>query len=84
MKTPEFLLDTDILEEHLRNPGKNRLSILGSLALQGICFTTVLNATELFLLASNKEETEAVFSVLSAVHVLGIHQRYSLQTPELR
>lgn len=54
------------------------------LAAQGLCFTTVLNATELFLCASNDGEKEAVFRLLSAIHVLGIHQRYALQTSELR
>ena len=84
MKDLEFLLDTDILLEHLRRPKDGRPSVLEALAGQGMCFTTVLNATELFLEASNDIEKDAAFSVLSAINVLGIHQRYALQTPELR
>lgn len=80
----KFLLDTDILAEHLEHKDEGRDSVWESLVAQGICFTTVLNATELFLKASNKQENDAVLAALSAIHVLGVHQRYALLTGELR
>lgn len=80
----KFLLDTDILGEHLALRDERGNSVWESLVSQGICFTTVLNATELFLKASNKQENDAVLAALSAIHVLGVHQRYALLTGELR
>jgi predicted nucleic acid-binding protein len=74
----EYLIDTDILVEHLTNVNYKELSILESLMINGICFTTVLNASEIFFLSVNEEQFKNVKSLLSALKILGIHSRYSL------
>ena len=73
----KFLLDTDILSDHLVN-GKNESSILIDLMQKGICYTTVLNASELLFSTNSDKESEYVKKILNAVKVLGLHSRYSL------
>jgi len=48
----------------------------------GICFTTVLNASELLFSVTNKFEKNTIISLLSAIKVLGLHSRYSLSVDE--
>ncbi len=80
-KKPEFLVETDILLDHLTFSGKG-LSKLEIAMMNGLCFTTVLNASELLYAAKNEEERQVVISMLSAVKVLGLHSRYSLSVYE--
>ncbi|MBM4170301.1 MAG: type II toxin-antitoxin system VapC family toxin [Ignavibacteria bacterium] len=74
----EYLIDTDILVEHLTNRKYNELSILESLMIDGICFTTVLNASEIFYRSENETNALNIKSLLSALKILGLHSRYSL------
>lgn len=76
-KSPHYLLETDIIREHLTYRGEG-YSPLIYLMTKGICFTTVINASELFLMVKRKKDIENVKSALSALHVIGIHSRYSL------
>lgn len=73
----KYLLETDILFEHLIQQQKN-LSVMEEFLLKGICFTTVINASELFMLVRNEIEYQRIKNLLSVVNVLGIHSRYSL------
>ena len=73
----KYLLETDILSDHLVN-GKNESSILIELMQKGICYTTVLNASELLFFTDSDIEVEYVKKILNAVKVLGLHSRYSL------
>ena len=73
----KYLLETDILSDHLVN-GKNESSILIDLMQKGICYTTVLNASELLFFTNSDKEIEYVKKILKAVKVLGLHSRYSL------
>jgi predicted nucleic acid-binding protein len=73
----KYLLETDILSDHLVN-GKNENSILIDLMQKGICYTTVLNASELLFFTNSDKEVEYVKKILNAVKVLGLHSRYSL------
>ena len=73
----KYLLETDILSDHLVN-GKNESSILIKLMQKGICYTTVLNASELLFFTNSDKEIEYVKKILNAVKVLGLHSRYSL------
>jgi len=75
----KFLLETDVLVDYLTSDKNNHLL---SLMQKGICFTTVLNASE--LLAACKDETEIaeVRSVLDSLKILGLHFRYALSVPE--
>ena len=74
----EYLIDTDILYDHLIKDPESGESHLVILMKQGMCFTTVLNAAELFLMCKDAKGEHLVKTVLSALHILGIHARYSL------
>lgn len=79
MKTQaEFLIETDIFVEHLTQKDLSSPSFLELAMTQGICFTSVITASELYFNCKDEKQKEAVNSVLYAINVLGIHQRYSL------
>ncbi len=78
MKQPEYLIETDILIEHLTHSQKGSESILEKLMQKGICFTSVINASELLFSVKNDEEKENVVKLLSSLKVLGLNSRYSL------
>jgi predicted nucleic acid-binding protein len=75
----KYLLDTDVLVDYLTS---NENNYLLNLMQTGVCFTTVLNASELLSVCKNEEETTAVRSVLDSLKVLGLHSRYALSVPE--
>ncbi len=74
----EFLVENDILLDHLTQEDISIPSVLEIAMTQGFCFTTVVNASELYFNASTQAERESVDKVLYALKILGIHQRYSL------
>lgn len=78
MKSEQFLIDTEVLYKHLthRDSGKN--SFLTQLMMKGDCFTTVLNASELYFSAVTEEHKIAVKKLLYALKVLGLSSRYTL------
>lgn len=73
-----FLIETDILIEHLTTHNKENYSDLEIAMMNGICFTTVINAAELYFNTRN-DEKEAVDNLLKALKVLGLNSRYSLK-----
>jgi predicted nucleic acid-binding protein len=75
----KFLLETDVLVDYLTSDINNYLL---SLMQKGICFTTVLNASELLAVCKTDDEKSAVRSVLDSLKILGLHQRYALSVPE--
>ncbi len=75
----KFLLETDVLVDHLTSEKNNYLL---NLMQKGICFTTVLNASELLSVCNNENELKEVRSVLDSLKVLGLHSRYALSVPE--
>jgi len=75
----KYLLETDVLVDYLISNGNNYFI---NLMQTGICFTTVLNASELLVVCNNEDEKFAVRSVLDSLKVLGLHSRYSLSVPE--
>jgi hypothetical protein len=84
VKTPKYLLETDILIEYLTCSDLNNVPYLLTLMQKGICFTSVLNASELFILAKTDFESEKVRDLLNALNVLGLHSRYSLAIPSCK
>ncbi|MGK9477548.1 PIN domain-containing protein [Melioribacter sp. OK-6-Me] len=76
-KREHYLIDTDILIEYLESDASED-SILEILMRRGICFTTVINSAELFFNSNNQVREEAVKRLLSALKVLGLNSRYSL------
>ena len=77
-----FLIETDILIEHLLHDDKSSNSILETAMTQGICFTTVINSAELYFAAQNEKEKEEVNKVMMSLKVLGLNSRYSLNISE--
>jgi predicted nucleic acid-binding protein len=75
----KYLLDTDIMVDYLIS---NENNYLMSLMQTGICFTTVLNASEMLAACKDENEQSAIRSVLDSLKVLGLHQRYALSVPE--
>ena len=54
------------------------MTVLEIAMSKGICFTTVLNASELFFAVKDETEKEKVKKVISSLKVLGVNARYSL------
>jgi len=73
----KVFLETDIIVEYLTEKGKEG-SILPDLMQNSICFTSVINASELFYAAKNDLQKDSVRKVLTGLKVLGMHSRYSL------
>lgn len=71
----QFLIETDVLREYL----VSRNSLLRSALSQGVCYTTMYNALEIFRLAKSEAEREVVKNMLSVVRVLGFNYRYAEQ-----
>ena len=74
----EFLLDTDIIIDFLTVNDNKKMTVLEIAMSKGICFTTVLNASELFFAVKDETEKEKVKKVISSLKVLGVNARYSL------
>jgi len=70
----QFLIETDVLREYLvsAQPGE---SVLRTALVTGVCYTTMVNALELFRAARTNEEHDAVMQVLMVVRVLGFNSR---------
>ncbi|MGQ9797775.1 MAG: PIN domain-containing protein [Ignavibacterium sp.] len=82
MTNKHYLVDTDILYEHLTHHKKNKNSFLTSLMLKGECFTTILNASELYFSATTEEHKIAIKKLLYGIKVLGLNSRYVLDIPQ--
>ena len=81
MANKHYLVDTDILYEHLIHNKKNKNSFLTSLMSKGECFTTILNASELYFSATTEEHKIAIKKLLYGLKVLGLNSRYVLDIP---
>ncbi len=79
--TQEYLIDTDILIDYLMSK-ENLPADLEIAMSKGVCFTTVLNSSELYFFAEKKNEKEAVDSLMKSLKILGINSRYSLNVSE--
>jgi predicted nucleic acid-binding protein len=75
----KYLLETDVLVDYLISNKKNYLI---NLMKTGICFSTVLNASEMLANCRNENEHSAVRSVLNSLKILGLHSRYALSVNE--
>lgn len=77
-----FLIETDILIEHLLHKNERTNSYLELAMTSGICFTTVLNSAELYFAAHDDNERKSVDTLLKALKILGLNSRYSLNISE--
>ena len=83
-KISKYLLETDILIDYLTFNNIGSEPFMLNLMQKGICFTSVLNASELFMAAKNEIEKEKVRDLLNAINVLGLHARYSLAVSDCK
>ena len=83
-KISKYLLETDILIDYLTFNNIGNEPFLLNLMQKGICFTSVLNASELFMAAKTDFEKEKVRDLLNAINVLGLHARYSLAVSDCK
>ena len=81
-RSNEYLVDTDVLIEHLTFNSRTKESYLELLMQNGICFSTVLNASELLFMAESHLEQDMIAELLSSLKILGLHSRYSLLVPK--
>ena len=79
----KFLIDTDIIISHITIKN-DRHSDLIKLMQRGICFTTVINAVELFSAAEDDHQLEVIRKVLNVFKVLGLNSRYALKVSEFK
>lgn len=82
MPNKSYLVDTDVLYDHLVHRDEKKISFLTSLMTKGECFTTVLNASELYFSAKTEEHKIAIKKLLYALKVLGLNSRYTLDIPQ--
>jgi hypothetical protein len=72
----QLLIETDVLAEYLTAlPGEKTL--LREALKTTVCYTTMLNAMELFRAASTTEQRASVLQMLYVVRVLGFNARYA-------
>ena len=72
----QFLVETDLLREYLVAPAAEATTLRKALSV-GVCYTTMINALELFRAARTKKEADAVMQLLLVVRVLGFNSRYA-------
>lgn len=82
MKSEQFLVDTEVLYNHLIHKDKKKNSFLTRLMTKGECFTTVFNASELYFSARTEQQKIAVKKLLYSLKVLGLSSRYTLDIPD--
>jgi len=72
----QYLVETDVLAEFLTTTNPEG-SLLKKALRRASCYTTMLNAMELFRAVRTKEQEEAVLQMLYLVRVLGYNARYA-------
>ncbi|HZV12420.1 MAG TPA: type II toxin-antitoxin system VapC family toxin [Candidatus Kapabacteria bacterium] len=68
------LIETDVLADFLLSPEP---SLLRKAFATAPCYTTVINAAELFSAVRDEREREAVQALLSGLRVIGLSARYA-------
>ncbi len=77
----DFLIETDVLADHL-SVLKSDTSDLEIAMQTGICYTTAINAAELFYSVADLKEKDIIYNLLKALKILGIHSRYAIAIPD--
>ncbi|MEO6939930.1 MAG: hypothetical protein ABI444_07310 [Candidatus Kapaibacterium sp.] len=72
----QLLIETDVLADFLITPNGER-SLLRSALTQSVCYTTMVNALELFRATRSESENAAVLGMLNVVRVLGFNARFA-------
>lgn len=72
----QYLIESDVLLAYLRHSGPEP-SVLRRALSVGTCYTTMLNAMELFAEMTAPHERVAVTNMLMVVRVLGFNSRFA-------
>jgi predicted nucleic acid-binding protein len=72
----QLLIETDVLSDYLTTP-EGETSLLRLALQRASCYTTMINALELFRAASTTLQHDAVLSMFYLVRVLGFNPRYA-------
>jgi predicted nucleic acid-binding protein len=73
---PKVVVHTDIILDYLLHR-QHQPSTLRLLMMKFFCYTTVFNAIELFSLAKNARERQAIEDALSAMKILGLNAKHA-------
>lgn len=80
----ELFLDTDVFMNHLSNkPESGSPLLLKCLSVFDYCYTSVINASEIFAACSSKKMLENAKHSFYGVGVLGIPYKYSFMISEV-
>lgn len=74
----KLIVHTDIVIDYLTH-GSRSEHVLRRAMGKYFCYTTVFNAIEIFSLASNKKELDAMERSLSAMKILGLNAKHAKQ-----
>ncbi len=77
--TDGVLIETDVLCDFLVARNSCLRKVLGLYP----CYTTVINASELFAIGKDDAERNAMMALLSGIRVLGLHPKYALKIGEI-
>jgi predicted nucleic acid-binding protein len=72
----QYLVETDILREYLTHKGQE-LSLLRQALSSGTCYTSMVNAMEIFSEMTGERERAAASNMLLVVRVLGFNARFA-------
>jgi predicted nucleic acid-binding protein len=78
---PRIIVDADVIAAHLN--GLRRPSVLRQALGKVFCYTTVIQAAEVFSLARSARERRAVLDALAPIKVLGVNARSAVLLGEL-
>lgn len=81
----EIFIDTDVLSMNA-NTEKGTLTetdLLSKCLKLFVCYTSVINASEMFSMYSNKSELDHVKNSFTGINILGIPFRYSIKIGEI-
>ncbi len=81
MSPGKVVVHTDLFLDHLE--GRRRPSNLRIAMGRMFCYTTVFHAIELFRMAANQEERDAVRDAMEAMKVLGLNPKNAARYGEL-
>lgn len=79
----EIFLDTDVLLNESEDGTLQENGLLSKCLKLFVCYTSVINASEIFSGCTNKAELDNVKNSFTGINILGIPFRYSLKIGEI-
>ncbi len=79
-----FLIETDIITDHLICKETGSDTVLERCMLTGLCFTTAVNAAEIYGGSKAVMNLKIINDIFAAMKILGINSRYVLKVPDFQ